>query len=125
MVAAAFGTIGRVVRDLLTPPPWSAGGKVTGGAHTRSLDAAGGGRRGAGLGTFGQLNSEIAAGQHMVGSRAAYLAANNAWMSNARGNLVAYLVGTGARPTARNVSRQERRQVQRRFETWAARTACR
>ncbi|OWU67796.1 hypothetical protein ATO3_25540 [Marinibacterium profundimaris] len=57
----------------------------------------------------------------MVGSRAAYLAANNAWMSNARGNLVAYLVGTGARPTARNVSRQERRQVQRRFETWAAR----
>lgn len=87
-----------------------------GGNHQRSLDAATGGRRGGGLGTFGPVNSEVAAGLSLVGSRAAYQAVNNPYIVNAVNNLDAALVGTGARPNARS---DQRRQLHFSFERFA------
>ncbi|KIN73265.1 Phage portal protein, lambda family [Sulfitobacter guttiformis KCTC 32187] len=80
-----------------------------GGNHRRSLDAATGGRRGGGMGTFGPINGEVAAGLSLVGSRAAYQAVNNPYISNAVANLVAFLVGTGPRPNVRGIDREQRR----------------
>ena len=88
----------------------------TGGNHRRSLDAATGGRRGGGLGTFGPINSEVAAGQSLVGSRAAYQAVNNPYIANAVTNLVTALVGTGQRPNVRGVERELRRQMHFAFD---------
>lgn len=88
----------------------------TGGNHRRSLDAATGGRRGGGLGTFGPINSEVSAGLSLVGSRAAYQAVNNPYIANAVANLVTFLVGTGPRPNVRGVERGERRQLHYAFD---------
>lgn len=88
----------------------------TGGNHRRSLDAATGGRRGGGLGTFGPINSEVSAGLSLVGSRAAYQAVNNPYIANAVANLVTFLVGTGPRPNVRGVEREERRQLHFAFD---------
>ncbi|MGR3464080.1 phage portal protein [Limimaricola sp.] len=94
-------------------------GSEAGGQLRRSIDAASGGRRGSGLAFFGPINSETAAGSEIVGRRGAYLAVNNPWASNGVAALTTYLAGTGARPTARNVSREQRRAVQRAFDKWA------
>ncbi|TCP62167.1 lambda family phage portal protein [Rhodovulum bhavnagarense] len=88
----------------------------TGGNHRRSLDAATGGRRGGGLGTFGPINSEVSAGLSLVGSRAAYQAVNNPYIANAVANLVTALVGTGQRPNVRGVERELRRQLHYAFD---------
>lgn len=85
----------------------------------RSLDAATGGRRGSGISSFGPVNFEVSAAAEIVARRAAYLAANNAYLANGSGNLVSYLVGTGARPTALNVPREDRQAAQRAFDAWA------
>lgn len=67
--------------------------------RTRRFDAAAGGRRGFGTGTFGPINAETGAAP-LVRMRARYLAANNQWLANAVGNWTAALVGTGIRPTS-------------------------
>ena len=88
----------------------------TGGNHFRSLDAATGGRRGGGMGSFGQINSEVAAAGSLIGSRAAYQAANNPYIGNAVGNIVTFTVGTGPRPNVRGVERELRRQLHFAFD---------
>ncbi len=88
----------------------------TGGGQRRILAAATGGRRGGGLGTFGPINAEVAAGHSLVGRRAAYQAANNAYINNAVANLLAFLVGTGPRPNVRGVERDTRRRLHSAFD---------
>ena len=85
----------------------------------RSLDGATGGRRGAPIGNFGNVNAEVGASAEIVARRAAYLAANNPWLSNGTANLAAYLVGTGARPAPRANDADARRDLVARFDLWA------
>ncbi|TRD22108.1 phage portal protein [Palleronia caenipelagi] len=73
------------------------------------------------MGTFHRLNAEVAAGHHIVGSRAAYMAANNPYLSNAVANLVTFLIGTGPRLTVRGLQRSQRRDVELAFERWSGR----
>ena len=70
--------------------------------RVRQLDAATGGRRGGGLGSFGPINPEIGVGAALTRSRARYLAHNNPFLNNGVSNWAAALVGTGIRPTARS-----------------------
>jgi lambda family phage portal protein len=91
-----------------------------GGDNKRSLDAATGGRRAGGLGTMGPVNSEVSAGHALVGSRAAYQAVNNPWISNGVNNYVTFLVGTGPRPNARGVERVQRRELHSAFDRFEA-----
>lgn len=86
---------------------------------SRSLDGATGGRRGAPLGHFHNVNAEVGAGAHLVSRRAAYLATNNPWIANGTGNLTSYLTGTGARPAPRAGNAELRRDLIARFDVWA------
>lgn len=75
--------------------------------QTRRFDggAAGGGRRGFGMGgTFGRVNSEVSAsGGATLRSRARYLANNNPWLSQAVANWAGgALVGSGIVPTPKH-----------------------
>lgn len=85
----------------------------------RRLDAAAGGRRGTGMGTFGTINAEVGAGAHLVRSRARYLAANHAFLSNGTANWVAALVGSGIRPNPKADTTDLRQLASRAFERWA------
>ena len=111
-----FGIIGRAVRAFTSSAPLPPVREGAGGDYRRSLDAATGGRRGGGLGTFGSINGEVGAGYALVGSRAAYQAINNPYIANAVANLVTFLVGTGPRPNVRGVEREERRQLHFAFD---------
>lgn len=108
MAFSSFPLIGRAARAL-RPAVAHRPQAGAGGDHRRSLDAATGGRRGGGLGVFGPINAEVGAGLAIVGSRAAYQAVNNPYISNAVANIVTFLVGTGPRPNARGVDRETRR----------------
>lgn len=88
----------------------------TGGTNFRSLDAATGGRRGGGMGSFGPVNSEVAAGHALVGSRAAYQAVNNPYIANGVANIVTAIVGTGPRLNVRGMDRESARQLHREFD---------
>lgn len=70
------------------------------------------------MGMFGRVNSEVAAGLTLVGSRAAYQAVNNPYISNGVGNIVTFLVGTGPRPNVRGVDRPTRRDLHFAFDRW-------
>lgn len=100
--------------DVPISPPFAAASEF----H-RSVDGATGARRGASLGSFGNTNAEIGASAEIVARRAAYLAANNPWLSNGTANLAAYLVGTGARPAPRATEAEVRRELVSRFDVWA------
>jgi lambda family phage portal protein len=65
----------------------------------RRFDAAAGGRRAFGFGSFGRTQTEVSAAAPIVRSRARALAANNPHIGNAVGNWVSSLVGTGIMPT--------------------------
>ena len=80
--------------------------------QTRRFDAAAGGRRASGFGTFNRTVSEVSAAAPVIRSRARYLANSNPHVSNAVGNWVAALVGTGITPTG------DAEQVAR-FTAWA------
>jgi lambda family phage portal protein len=85
----------------------------------RMIDAAAGGRRGGGMGTFGPINPEVSAGATLTRSRARYLATNNPWLVNGVDNWSAALVGAGIRPTPRADDAGTRRAASRAFEAWA------
>lgn len=85
----------------------------------RMIDAAAGGRRGGGMGTFGPINPEVSAGATLTRSRARYLATNNPWLVNGVDNWSAALVGAGIRPTPRADDAGTRRAASRAFEVWA------
>ncbi len=88
------------------------------GSHFRRLDAAAGGRRAEGIGTFGPVNSEIGAGRDITMRRARYLASNNPFISNAVGNWSASLVGTGLRANPKG-DEGVRRAAAQSFDAWA------
>lgn len=85
----------------------------------RMIDAAAGGRRVGGMGTFGPINPEVAAGASITRSRSRYLATNNPWLTNAVENWATALVGSGIRPTPRADDADARREASRAFEAWA------
>ncbi len=105
--------------DLARLLPWRSSRRAEPQTAVRRLDAAAGGRRGGGMGTFGQINSEIGAGAALTRSRARYLANNNPFLSNGVENWSAALVGSGIRPTPRADDAEARRAASRAFETWA------
>ena len=78
----------------------------------RHIEAAGQGRRGRGHGTFGPVNSEVAAAASIVRSRARSLYVNNGLIRNALDNLTTSTTGTGCRPNCPD------EEVMRRFESW-------
>jgi len=65
----------------------------------RRFDAAGGGRRANGFGTFGRTQTEVSGAAHTVRSRARALAVNQPFIANAVGNWVGSLVGCGITAT--------------------------
>lgn len=113
-----LNVIGNAVRAVQSSATHTQRG--AGGDHKRSLDAATGGRRAGGLGTMGPINAEVSAGHALAGSRAAYLAVNNAWISNGVNNYVTFLAGTGSRPNARGVDRVQRRELHSAFDRFSA-----
>lgn len=86
----------------------------------RRFDGAAGGRRASGMGTFGRINPEVAAAGASLRSRAAYLAANNPWISQGVANWTGALVGAGIQPTSRHPDKLIRRALNAHFEAWAA-----
>lgn len=87
--------------------------------RTRAFEAAAGGRRAGGMGTFGAINPEVGAAASIVRARARHAAANNAWLSNGVAAWVIALTGSGIRPTLRHDDAATRRHANRAFETWA------
>lgn len=87
----------------------------------RRFDGAAGGRRGWGMGTFGRINPEVAAAGASMRSRAAYLATNNPWISQAVANWTGALVGPGITPSAMHSDPETRRALNTYFQEWAAR----
>lgn len=78
----------------------------------RRFDAAAGGRRASGFGSFGRTSTEVSAATALVRSRARALAHNNPHISNGVANWVAALVGTGIQPIG------DAEQISR-FNVWA------
>ena len=81
---------------------------------TRSFGVTGG-RRGWGMGTFGRINSEVAAAAPRLRSTASYLAMNNPWISQAEANWAGALVGSGIVPTPKHADVAIRRAL---IEMW-------
>ena len=90
-------------------------------AATRRFDGAAGGRRGWGMGSFGRINPEVAGAGASLRSRAAYLAANNPWLSQAVSNWTGALIGPGIVPTSKHPDAATRRACNVYFSTWAER----
>ncbi|ADP71986.1 phage portal protein, lambda family [Rhodomicrobium vannielii ATCC 17100] len=82
-----MGTLTRI-RD------WFATSKF----QVRRFDAAGGGRRAHGFGSFGRTQTEVSGAAYQVRSRARYLYANNPWIRQGVDNWVGSLVGCGIVP---------------------------
>jgi lambda family phage portal protein len=85
----------------------------------RSFDAATGGRRATGMGSFHRINPEVAGAGTTVRARARYLAANNPWINNATSNWVGALVGPGIVPTAKHSDKSTRAELNLSFQHWA------
>lgn len=87
--------------------------------YVRRFDAATGGRRGHGFGSFGPVNSEVGGAAPMVRSRARHLVANNPWIAQASANWTGALVGAGIVPTGRHTDPAIRAALGSHFMTWA------
>ena len=85
----------------------------------RRFDAATGGRRGFGMGSFSRINSEVAGAGASVRSRARYLAANNPWLAQAVANWAGALVGPGITPTPKHPDAETRKALSEAFNHWA------
>ncbi|WKW52025.1 phage portal protein [Rhodomicrobium lacus] len=83
-----MGTLTRI-RDWFATPKF----------QVRRFDAAGGGRRAHGFGTFGRTQTEVSGAAYTVRSRARALAVNQPFLANAVGNWVGSLFGCGIVPT--------------------------
>lgn len=66
--------------------------------RVRRFDAAGGGRRATGFGSFGRTQAEVSGAAGLVRSRARYLTSSNAFVAHGVANWVGALVGTGIVP---------------------------
>ncbi len=79
----------------------------------RMVEAAGGGRRGKGLGRFSEYNAETLASAPQVRSRARFLAVNDGYVSNGVNNFATALTGSGIRPALIGDTAKS-------FEEWAS-----
>lgn len=84
----------------------------------RRFDAAAGGRRASGMGSFYRINSEVAGAGASVRSRARYLAVNNPWLSQAVANWAGALVGPGITPTPRHSDAATRKALTAAWNLW-------
>lgn len=87
--------------------------------HVRRFDGAAHGRRTSGFGSFGRINGEVSGSAHTLRSRARSLANNNPWISQAVGNWVGALVGSGIVPTPKHGDPTIRTALYSHFNDWA------
>jgi lambda family phage portal protein len=85
---------------------------------TRALEAAGGGRRWAGVKTIANWNSTIQASAIQTRQRTRWASMNNPWLTKAIGSLVANLVGTGIKPQSTHADEAVRAELHRRWNLW-------
>lgn len=84
----------------------------------RSFDAASGGRRAFGLSGMGRTGTETALAGPILRSRARYRAANDSFIANAVGNMVAALVGAGIMPTPQHPDPETRKALSAVWAVW-------
>ncbi len=85
---------------------------------TRSLDAAGAGKRWAGKSRMVNLNAEMLAGASIAAQRAAYFARNNPNVAAAVNALVSNAVGTGIKPRSKHPDPAVRDALHALWERW-------
>lgn len=106
-MAFPFGSLSRLFRRTDAAP-----------TLVRRFDGATGGRRAFGLGTMGRTGTETALAGPTLRSRARYLAANNPFIANAVGNVVAALVGAGIVPTPQHPDSDTRKALSALWGDW-------
>jgi lambda family phage portal protein len=89
-----------------------------GSARTRSLDAAGGGRRWEQTKTIDSLNATILAGAATAARRAGWYARNNPWVAAAVDSLVGNVIGAGIKPQSEHPDRAVRERLQSLWLRW-------
>ncbi len=92
--------------------------RALGGIWTRSLDAAGGGKRWGGSTRMVNLNADMLAGATIAAQRAAYFARNNPNVAAAINALVSNAVGTGIKPRSRHPDPAVRNALHVLWERW-------
>jgi phage portal protein, lambda family len=85
---------------------------------TRSLDAAGAGKRWAGKSRMVNLNAEMMAGASIAAQRAAYFARNNPNVAAAVNAMVSNAVGTGIKPRSKHPDPAVRDALHALWERW-------
>lgn len=85
---------------------------------TRSLDAAGGGRRWEQAKAIDSLNSAIITGATTAARRAGWYARNNPWIGAAVDSLVGNIVGAGIKPQSLHPDRDVRERLQSLWLRW-------
>ena len=88
------------------------------GLFTRSLDAAGAGKRWAGQGRVINLNSDMLSGATVAAQRAAYFARNNANVAAGINAIVGNAVGTGIKPRSKHPDAAVRDQLHALWDRW-------
>ena len=92
--------------------------RLLGLGRTRSLDAAGGGRRWEAARTVEGLNTAILAGATTAARRAGWYARNNPWVAAAVDSLVGNVVGAGIKPQSTHPDRAVRERLQALWLRW-------
>ena len=77
--------------------------------NVRRFEGAGGGRRAFDLGTMGRMGTETALAGPTLRARARFRAANDPFIANAVGNMVASMVGAGIMPTPQHPDPETRK----------------
>ncbi len=90
-----------------------------GRTQTRSLDAAGGGRRWENAGRIDSTNAAIFAGGQTIRARAGHYVRNNGWAASGVTAIVANAVGTGIRPQSEHPDQARRAEIDRLFADWS------
>lgn len=91
---------------------------IIGSARTRSLDAAGGGRRWEQAKAIDSLNATIIAGAATAARRAGWYARNSPWVTAAVDSLVGNVIGAGIKPQSMHNDRAVREQLQSLWLRW-------
>ena len=86
---------------------------------TRRFDGASGGRRGNGVGTFGPINSEVAAAGSTLRSRSRHLVQNNSLIANGVRNLATAMTGAGIMPTPMHPDAETRAALMTAWRAWS------
>jgi lambda family phage portal protein len=97
---------------------WSLIRQLFGPVRTRSLDAAGGGRRWEQAKSIDSLNATILAGAATAARRAGWYARNNPWVAAAVDSLAGNVIGAGIKPQSMHPERAVRDRLQALWLRW-------